>query len=385
MNTSAAATATDYAIWLEQVANAPYRYDFYQTLRHIERAHPHLPRLGEALRPADEPIRIGQAAELTFAPAALHGVQFAPATPNSSNPAASAPWLMQRVFGLLGSNGPLPLHLTELVRERSTQHGDVGLQRFMDMLTHRFALLFYRAWAQAQPVLSLDRPGPDACARRLGSLAGLGSALLQGRDAAGDHAKLHFTGRLARQVRDADGLLAWCQSEFDVPVRIEPWCGHWMALARDERTRLRARPRTPPRSPQRAGQPSPLRSPGHSDFGQCLGRGAVLGASVWDVQHKFRVVIGPLTLARHRAFSPGGADLARLQAMVRQWVGLEFEWDLQLILARAEVPRLSLGRSGALGRSHWLGHYRRDADADELIVNVERTLHARRPTAHATS
>ena len=382
-STPAGTTPRDYSAWLEQVAKAPYRYDFYQTLRHIESAHPHLPRLGEALRPADEPLRVGQAAELTFAPAALHGLHFtahaqhvphAQHAPNSAHPADLAqaadarqatPRLMQRIFGLLGSNGPLPLHLTELVRERSTQHADAGLQRFMDMLTHRFALLFYRAWAQAQPVVSLDRPGANAYARRLGSLAGLGGESLQGRDAAGDHAKLHFTGRLARQVRDADGLLAWCQSEFDAPVQIEQWCGHWMPLARDERTRLRAR--------------------GRPDAGQCLGRGAALGARIWDVQHKFRVVIGPLTLARYQAFLPGGVDLARLQAMVRQWVGLEFEWDLKLTLARTEVPRLSLGRHSALGRSSWLGGMRRAVVAGDLIVNVERTLHTRRPSTRAPS
>ncbi len=103
--------------------------------------------------------------------------------------------------------------------------------------------------------------------------------------------------------------------------------------------------------------------------------------SAWDVQHKFRIVIGPLKLARYHAFLPGGSDLAKLQSMVRQWVGLEFEWDLKLILARPDVPSLSLGRSGELGRSAWLGRYKRAADADDLIINVERTLHARRPTA----
>jgi type VI secretion system protein ImpH len=85
------------------------------------------------------------------------------------------------------------------------------------------------------------------------------------------------------------------------------------------------------------------------------------------------------------AFLPDGADLARLQAIVRQWVGLEFDWDLRLILARADVPRMQLGgrapgQRGAsmLGRTTWLGRYQRDADADDLTLDVERTLHSRR-------
>jgi type VI secretion system protein ImpH len=334
----------EYAAWLERLTAEPYRYDFYQALRRIESAHPHLPRFGEALRPRDEPLRVAQSSELSFAASSVRAVEFQ---------ADGKPRLMQHIFGLLGPNGPLPLHFTELARDRAIHHADPTLHRFLDTFTHRFALLFYRAWAAAQPVLSLDRPGDSAFSRRLGALFGIGSETQTGRDAIGDAPKLHFAGRLARQARDADGLLAWCRSVFDAPVQIEQWCGHWMALSNDERSRLRARD------------------------AQGLGRGAVLGASVWDVQHKFRIVMGPLTLQRYHDFLPGGRDLARLQAMVRQWVGLEFEWDLKLVLARAEVPALRLGyRSvpGLIGRTFWLGRYTRQGDAKDLTIDVERTL-----------
>ena len=347
----AAVARLGHGDWLERVAAKPYRYDFYQVLRRFEAAHPQLPRLGEAMRPADEPLRVSQSSEMTFAPAALHALTLR---------TGRAPLLSQRIFGLLGPNGPLPTHLTELTRERARQHGDAVLQRFMDLLSHRLSLLFYRAWSQAQPALSLDRPGDTQFVRRLGSLSGLGSEPLMARDAAGDASKLHFTGRLARHVRDAEGLLAWCRSQFDAHVKVEQWCGHWMPLARDERSRLMASAR------DRAGQG--------------LGQGAVLGASVWDVQHKFRIVIGPLSLSSYLAFLPGGADIARLQAIVRQWVGIELDWDLRLILSRADVPRLRLGGSkpGMLGRTAWLGTYRRHADADDLTIDVDRTLRAQR-------
>jgi type VI secretion system protein ImpH len=342
-----------FDVWLKALTDAPHRYDFYQVMRHIDAAHPTLPRLGEALRPADEPLRLTQPAELTFAPAAIHSVQ---------RDISGAPRLRQRIFGLLGPNGPMPIHITELARDRINQRADAGLQRFLDTFTHRFGLLFYRAWAQAQPVLGLDRPGNDPFARRLGALFGIGSEATMGRDALGDHPKLHFTGRLGRQVRDADGLLSWCRAEFGVPVQVEQWCGHWMPLGRDDCTRLR-------------------RGQNHA-----LGRGAVLGQTVWDVQHKFRIVIGPLRLARYLDFLPGGRDLARLQALVRQWVGLEFAWDLQLILARADVPRLQLGGgrpTGLLGRSGWLGRYKKPHDAVDLIIDVETTMRRRRTSPAA--
>lgn len=326
--------------WLDLVAAAAYKFDFYQTMRRMACADPSLPLPGEALRPVDEPVRLGQPAELDFAPAALHSLQRRPGLP---------PRLMQRAFGLLGSNGALPLHITEYTRERAHHHGDNTLQRFLDTLTHRFAMLFYRAWADAQPTVSLDRKDNKAYFNRVGALVGIGLPTLQDRDELADTSRLYFAGRLSRQTRDADGLLSWCRIEFNVPVAIEQWCGHWMPLARAERSRLGRRE------------------------GALLGRGAVLGATVWDVQHKFRVVVGPLRLEQYQRFLPGGADLARLRAMVRSWVGLEFEWDLELILKREEVPKCELGgRRVALGHSVWLGYYRRQCDADDLRLNVER-------------
>ena len=105
-----------------------------------------------------------------------------------------------------------------------------------------------------------------------------------------------------------------------------------------------------------------------------LGRGAVLGSAVWDVQHKFRVVIGPLRWERFTAMLPGGAALDQFQAMVRQYVGFEFNWDLRLILQHEDVPAWSLGAQpgvGLLGRTAWLNGRRRDTDADDLVMNVE--------------
>ena len=329
-----------YEAWLAEVASAAYKFDFYQMLRRVASAHPQLPPLGEALRPKDEPVRVAQPAELDFPPASLHSLVLTTGAP---------PRLLQRLFGLLGPNGVLPLHLTEYARERATHHADITLQRFLDMLTHRFALLFYRAWAEAQPTVSLDRPGNKATFNRLGALVGIGLPTLQDRDALPDASRLHFVGRLARQTRDAEGLLAWCRSEFDVPVAIEQWSGHWLQLAGDERSRLGRR------------------------RGALLGRSTVLGGTVWDVQHKFRISMGPLRLEQYMRLLPGGADLARLQALVRSWVGIEFAWDLKLILKRDEVPKGKLGaRQTPMGRALWLGRYRRSADADDLCIDVER-------------
>ena len=69
----------------EPLAEKPFAYDFFQALRRLECLYPAKPRLGEALRPADEPVRLGQEPSLAFAPAAL-----APFIRREGRPAAAA-------------------------------------------------------------------------------------------------------------------------------------------------------------------------------------------------------------------------------------------------------------------------------------------------------
>jgi type VI secretion system protein ImpH len=336
---------------LDEVAAAPHRYDFFQLMRRVEALTPHLPRLGCAPRPADEPLRLAQEVSLAFAPAALAALT------RSGGPLA-APRLSQHFFGFLGPNGPLPLHLTDFARERALHHGDTTFARLLDTLLHRFLLLFYRAWAQGRPANSLDRPGSDRFAFYTGSLIGLSNDACRRRDAVSDHAKLHFAGLLNMQTRPLDVLEAIATAVLRVPVRVEPYCGHWMTLERDERTVLGSRG-------ARA-----LRSPSCGSTAQ-LGHGAVLGAHVWDRQHKFRLVIGPLSLVQFEALLPGGKALAMLVALVRQHLNGELAWDAQLVLRASEVPTARLGGLGRLGYSAWLAHSARRDDCADLALDAD--------------
>jgi type VI secretion system protein ImpH len=109
-----------------------------------------------------------------------------------------------------------------------------------------------------------------------------------------------------------------------------------------------------------------------ADGAALVGRGAVLGRRVWDRQHKFRVLLGPLSLARYEGFLPGGAALAKLVAWVRNYFGFELKWDVRLLLKRDEVPAVRLGRYGRLGWTTWLGAYPKPGDAGDLTLDAER-------------
>jgi type VI secretion system protein ImpH len=307
----------------------PWRFDYFHALRWIDAQLGDKPRLGTARRPVDEPVRLGQAPEMSFAPASLHAVS--PADDRQPRPRVEV-----RFFGLFGPQGPLPLHLTDYARERLLHHDDPTFARFADIFHHRLLLLFYRAWAQAQPVVGLDRATGDRFADIVGALIGVGLPSLQGRDAAPGHIKLHFSGLLTRQVRNADGLANMLSGYLRRPVTVAQFAGRWMALQTAERTRIG----------RQLG--------GRANDGARLGAGAVLGGMVWDRQHGFRVHIGPLERSVFESLLPDGSALASLMALVQQYVGDEFEWDLALGHIVPEIQPIRLGRHGRLGWTSWI-------------------------------
>jgi type VI secretion system protein ImpH len=329
---------TDAVGFLAALSEAPHDFDFYQTLRRLECLYADQPRWGEALRTVDEPVRLGQEPDLSFAPAPLASFGVAPGE--------SRPRLQVRLFGLLGPNGPLPIHVTEYVRERLRNAGDPAMSRFLDLFNHRFLALFYRAWAQAQPHVNRDRPETDRFAGFIGSFIGLSPQTFRHRDALPDVAKFFHVGTLIRHVRNAEGLGAILQHFFSVPVRIEQFVGHWLLLGARECTYL-------------------------AREGATLGSGAVVGRRVWDRQHKFRVRIGPLTLDQYESFLPGGTRMRKLVDWVRLYLCLELDWDVQLLLKKQEVPPLVLGGAGLLGWTTWLGRREPLTDADDLCLHAE--------------
>lgn len=311
---------------LADVQAQPWAHDFYALLRRIDTLHPALPRTGAARRPQQEALRLAQRVELDFAPAPLALLEPRP---------GAAPRLSVRFFGLLGPHGPLPLHLTEYVRDRRHHHGDSAPAHFLDLFHHRLLGLFYRAWAEAQPVVQRDRPQHDRYAAWLAAAAGLPRPVALARDAL-----LFQAGLLAGRSRHPEALAKVLALHFRVPVAIEPNVGQWLTIDARDRTRLgHARNRT-----ERSRVPLAR-----------LGVDANAGARAWDRQYRFRLRLGPLALADHDAFLPGGSAFAPLAEWVRLLAGPELQWELELELNDAERPPPRLGRGVRLGVTTWLG------------------------------
>jgi type VI secretion system protein ImpH len=306
-------SGTPAAVTLRPLERAPERFDLMAALRLIEAAHPDRPRLGEGRRARDEPVRLGQPPHLAFPPAQV--ASYGP-VPDSRRP----PRLWTYAFGLFGPQGPLPLHVTRHALARLRRDRDPTLTDFCDVLHHRLATLFYRAWAAARPAVQADRPARDRFA-------------------------LYGAGLLAMQTRPPEALARLTALFFKVPVRIEEFVAGWLDIPPAQQTRL-----------------------GLERGASRLGEDAVVGARTFARHQRFRIVLGPVGLERFLRFLPVGPALPQLRALVRHAAGLEHDWDAQLVLRRAEVPTARLGADTRLGWTSWLATRERRHDADDLVL-----------------
>ncbi|MEW8431867.1 MAG: type VI secretion system baseplate subunit TssG, partial [Candidatus Thiodiazotropha sp.] len=321
-----------------RLQQAPYRFDFYQAMRRLECAYPNEPRLGDSLHSKRDKIRLGQDPTMAFQPSTLASFK--------QGKSGLPPRLGVYFFGLFGPNGPLPLHLTEYVHDRVHNEHDNTQVGFLDHFHHRLLTLFYRVWANSQPSVSFDRPGDDRFGNYLGTVFGIGSPHLRDRDAMPDLAKLHYAGRLADHNHNAEGLEAILEDFFHLPVRIEEFIGTWIDLPDNSRCRL-----------------------GESTDISCLGMTIILGDRVWQGQQKFRIVMGAVDFADYQRMLPGGESLKRLIAIVKNYIGDELDWELNLILQEQEVPPLSLDGESRLGWTTWLAQQPLGRDGDDLFLH----------------
>lgn len=330
--------------FLTQVSEKPYQYGFYQTVRRINCFYKDKPITGHSYRPADDPVRFSQEPYTSFAPSTFSALKID--TPGQ------VPRLSQRFIGLFGPNGPLPLHLTEYARDRERHHRDASLSRFADMFHHRVVSLFYGAWAQSQPTVQFDRPESDRFSDYLGSLIGLGFPSLRDVDSMHYLSKLSFAGHLGSLPRHVNGLVSLVQGYFGVEAKVVEYIAHWMRIPKQDYLLL-----------------------GDGSLNGSLGQDSVIGERVWQRQDKFRLSLGPLSLDQYEAFLPTGKSFDALVAAIRNYVGMEYLWEINLILRKEEKPVTCLGKTGKLGWTSWLKTGQQLDHVDDLRLQVENYVH----------
>jgi len=328
---------------LATLQDRPHRFTLFAALRLLEQLYPDRPRLGEARRLADDAVRLAQPPYLQFAPADLAALD------RSHD---GRPRLEQYVFGVFGPNGALPLHLTEYAFERAAHRGDPGVSDFINAFQHRFIALFYRAWADGDPAVNLDRPESDRFARYVGALVGLASPAARAAAPQAARAALGRAALFGQSSRSAEALARALADYFGLDVRIRQFVPGWLEIPVAARTRL-----------------------GLAANGMTLGQGATLGARTRQCLHQFEIIIGPLAYAEFVRFLPATAAFRELAAIVRLYTNDEWSWQLRPTLSTGEAPGVRLAGEGRLGWTSWLGG-RRLSEADVVIRGDRAALEA---------
>jgi type VI secretion system protein ImpH len=319
----------------------PFSVEFFQAVQLLERIYPGREPVGLFVPPAREIVRFSVYNRLGFPASEIQDITW---------PADGQPVMTVNFLGLTGPSGVLPHIYTLLLIERRFAH-DRRLQDFLDIFHHRIISLYYRAWRKHRVAAAFGTES-HRVTWYLRDVAGIGTAGLKDRQEVPDRSLLFFAGLLALQPRSAIAFEHLLQEYFAAAVEVQQFAGAWYDLPLDAQCELM----------DEEGSP------------RQLGLGAVAGDQIWDHSSKARIRIGPLSLARYREFLPGTPTHNALRALARFYTGGEIDFDVQLVLARDQVPEYELGAEGAdelpLGLCSWAKTGDFEHDPDDAILSL---------------
>ena len=304
----------------------PGQFNFFQVVRLLDRMQQTSVPVGLFGPPERESVLFGVNNSLAFPPSQIHTLDW---------PENGQPKITLNFMGLTGPNGVLPYSFTELLRDRARAK-DRTLQDFFDLFNHRMISLFYQAWEKYRFFVAYERDQKDRFSKYLMSFVGLSTEGLQHRQPVRDDTFLFYSGLLSLQPRSAASLEQLVSDYFDVPVEVEQFVGAWRPIGASDQCCFEA----------------------GVEFSEQLGFGAVAGDEIWDHQSRARLKLGPLGLEQYLDFLPIGRAFEPLQSLCRFFTGNEFEFEIQLILKRDDVPAVELNPSGGarpfLGWTTWM-------------------------------
>jgi type VI secretion system protein ImpH len=349
----------------ERLVHEPYRFGFFQAVRLLwrvmrERGGPGgsgpCKPVGLDHSPDQEAVRFRTVPSLSFSTGAIGQVR---------QPAKDhGPLEMVVSFlGLMGPNGAMPYHYTRLLLRR-LRDKDYSLRDLLDLFNHRLVSLFYRVWEKYRLPFAYERSRldpfgapTDPATHGLYCMVGLGTAGLRRRLGTDDEAVLFYGGLFTHFPRSALGLERMLQDLFQMPVRVLQLQGQWLMLGKDDRSEM----------------PSESNPKGLNNQ---LGESLVVGERIYDVQSKFRLLLGPLKYDQFRDLLPNGKRLKRVHEITTLYVGPELDFDVQLILEHAEVPWSQLGDQAEepphLGLNTWVRCQEFKRDVDDTVFFLDK-------------
>ncbi|MGD9562193.1 MAG: type VI secretion system baseplate subunit TssG [Pyrinomonadaceae bacterium] len=321
----------------------PYRFEFFQAVRLLEKAFPERRAVGRNAMPKEEVVRFRSRVALDFPASEIH--EFRETFDEKTDEQRLE--MLVNFMGMVGVSGVLPQPYSDLLLDR-IRHRDTAAWAFLDIFTHRSVSMFYRAWRKYRFPIGYER-GNDDFTGYLFDFVGLGTNGLRGRMGLADESLLPYAGLIAQKPHSCNALENVLSDYFGIPAKIRQFSGEWLVLERSDYTKL-------------------------GEQNSALGESAIAGTRVWDQQSKFRVRLGPLGFKHFQAFLPNGTAYQPMKAIVKFMVGLELDFDVSLILKRQQVPSTILTtralRKPLLGWTTFLKTKPFTADDEQVVLQV---------------
>lgn len=310
---------------VEQLANEPYRFDFFQAARLAELLRKDLMPVGHG-GSNREAVAFKSHVGLDFPASDLVSAQI-PADENE--PVA----LTVAFMGLAGGSGPMPVPFTELIIQRNAAR-DYATRDFLDIFNNRLVSFLYRSRKKHRMALNSLPPESTAFARWLFTLAGLELASRRSDTRKWARSLLRYGGILSHEVRSMTALETMLSDYFKTPVHGRQLLGRWLIIEPRDRTHIGTR----------------------QGRNHRLGRNTVLGRRAWDQMGRIRLAVDLPNLSRLREFLPGASAHAELNRITRLHLQQDLDIDLRLSLAAGQKSGTRLGRAGdaRLGWTSWL-------------------------------
>jgi type VI secretion system protein ImpH len=326
------------------LADEPFRFEFFQAVRLLEKIYPERRAVGGDALPHEEIVRFRSRMGLDFPASQIHELK------ESFDESLEREKLEMFInfMGMVGVSGVMPAHYTELIMER-VRYRDTAMWTFLDIFTHRTVSMFFRAWEKYRFPVSYER-GQDDFTAYLFDFAGLGTRGLRGRMDLDDESLLPYSGLIAQKPHSATALGNILGDYFRVKAKILQFFGQWLDLDSASITKL-----------------------GQANSG--LGTTAIIGSRVWEQQSKFRIVFGALTFNEFQNFLPSGTAHNPMKSIVRFMNGMEFDFDVRLILQAKQVPSTILTtrakRRPMLGWTSFLKTKPFKEDDDQVVLKID--------------
>jgi type VI secretion system protein ImpH len=319
---------------VERLLAEPYRFEFFQAVRVLELSLKAQGVSGNQLIAYH--VRFENSTSLSFPPSEIESLRADTSQVAGSEGNDLAPkryYLTPSFMGFLGPNGTLPRHYSERIATHQLYKRDHGPRAFLDTYSNRAVALFFGAWKKYRLELEYESKGKNGFLPLLMALGGLGHTSLRDRLSTEDIGILdeslgYYAGALRHRPMSSIYLQSVLSDYFKVDIKIEQFVGRWYVLPKEHQSVL-----------------------GIANVE--LGGSALAGQRVWQRDLRIGLQIGPLRKKDFEKFLPRETAAKALEQMLKMFVGLTLEYEVQLILHADDVGSSDLSDHRTGGRLGW--------------------------------